>query len=701
LNLPETSRHISRLLEVDLIQKKVDGKYYVTAFGALVIRQVNEIMFHTKHQDYFLSHSSGLIPAEYSSRLGVFSESQFFDDVMGFIKVLNQILSQARRRVDILIDVYPWVAVSSIVQALNRGVKFRIIELKVESPSSSVSDLVEDSGGLPERVRGSPLVEYGNLQQIGGVIISADDSAAFILPRTDGKYDFSGFFTTDESAKRWCEDLFNHYWSSTDRSRLKPLDKIGETEERVEGTLVEGTENPSVDPYSVQDAIDNFKRVTLKGKFNFGTTSVLIRRSISIEGAGRDDLGYPSTKIYKRGWSFPFYEPDSVFRIDGDDIDVVIDNIHFMEFNGSAIWGDYGNSLSIRNCDFTVKTGHHRGQSTRSFGDVLYGIYIGFPYERFLQGKRGSFPGGISIEGNWMHFGWGGRDQAGYVSHGTFENDPEYRPDLLNHEYYMGMGIVVDMAAGKVNIEKNWIWYSNARGIAVLDCFENASVTIKENIIRTECFGSYPYREYLSGIGILAQNIFNFYDERGCFVDISNNILEFTKMNYCGIAVLGPNIYSDEYTSDGKLAGGIIRGNKVYLNEGHVGILVSCSDDFIVEENEISGSSYYGIQVSGKVDLGFHDRMAKRNLIKENDFSTLEVRNPDEYSRNHLDGVIFSTASTKSNTAHVWLNSHSLGNELLAHPCDIILEEGQGNQVNLNEFDFKKKKQLKHPVKYQ
>ena len=189
LNLPETSRHISRLLEVDLVQKKVDGKYYVTAYGALVIRQVSEIMFYTKHQEYFLSHSSGSIPEKYSSRLSVFSESQLFHEVMDFIKVLNQIIGHAKRRVDILIDDYPWVAVSSIVQALNRGVKFRIIELKKELPTTSVSDFEDDSGELPERVVSSPLVEYGTLQKVGFVIVAAEDSAAFVLPRTDGKFD--------------------------------------------------------------------------------------------------------------------------------------------------------------------------------------------------------------------------------------------------------------------------------------------------------------------------------------------------------------------------------------------------------------------------------------------------------------------------------------------------------------------------------
>ena len=97
----------------------------------------------------------------------------------------------------------------------------------------------------------------------------------------------------------------------------------------------------------------------MKGKFNFGTSSVLIKKSVKIIGDEKDNLGYPSTKIYKNGWNFPFYETDSIFKINGEDIDVIIDNLHFMNFNCSAIWGDYGNSLVVRNCDLTVSTGHH------------------------------------------------------------------------------------------------------------------------------------------------------------------------------------------------------------------------------------------------------------------------------------------------------------------------------------------------------
>ena len=116
-------------------------------------------------------------------------------------------------------------------------------------------------------------------------------------------------------------------------------------------------------------------------------------------------------------------------------------------------------------------------------------------------------------------------------------------------------------------------------------------------------------------------------------------------------------------------------------------------------ENE--GSSYYGIQVSGKENLGIHEREAKGNLIRKNDFSELTLRDPDDYSNNHLDGIMFSTTSRKTGMAHVWLNPHSQSNELIVDPNDFVLEEGQFNQIMYDEFLLLKKKQLKHPVKYQ
>jgi len=39
LNLPETRRHVSRLLDVELIERNPDGSYSITGFGERILEQ--------------------------------------------------------------------------------------------------------------------------------------------------------------------------------------------------------------------------------------------------------------------------------------------------------------------------------------------------------------------------------------------------------------------------------------------------------------------------------------------------------------------------------------------------------------------------------------------------------------------------------------------------------------------------------------
>lgn len=697
LKLSESRRHLSRLSEVGLVQKKINGTYGITNYGAQILAQIDNITFFTENQEYFQSHSIDSIPHEYLSNFDLLSGSLLIDDMLDFIRILNQIISQAKTRIDILLENFPWVSTPSVIQAINRGVKLRIIEKRKTGNDSSEASIMEDNRDIPDRIIKSPFVEYATLEQIGIFLIISDNSALIILPTTEGKFDYNGFVSMKEVAVNWCQDLFDYFWDKADFISIDHVqnEKIDEDNH----IIVEGTENSAVDPFSVQDAIDNYDEVILRGRFNFGTSSVHIKRSVKIKGDGKDKLGYPSTKIYKHGWTFPFYESDSIFRINGDENTVIIDNIHFMDFNCSAIWGDYGYRLEVSNCDFTVKTGHHKGQSTRSYGDILYGIHIQFPYEKYLEGKKGSFPGGIHIENNWIHFGWGGKDQSGYTSTGILETNPEYRPNLLNHEYYLGMGIFIEMAGGEVTIEKNWIWYANARGVSVVDCFPSSSVIINENIIRSECFGAYPFCEYLSGIGIHVQNGFTFSSDRGCYTEITSNIIDFTKMNYCGIGVFGPSVYDDGSVGDGKLPGGVIKNNRINLNKGHAGILIRSSDDFEIVENEITGSGYYGIQILGVPDVEQHNRKAQNNTISKNNLQGMILVKSMSYYLDHQDGLMFSNSGNP--LAHIWLNKYSQNNQLLTHPKDIILNEGKDNFLAREEFTLIKNKEIEHPLKYQ
>ena len=135
------------------------------------------------------------------------------------------------------------------------------------------------------------------------------------------------------------------------------------------------------------------------------------------------------------------------------------------------------------------------------------------------------------------------------------------------------------------------------------------------------------------------------------------------------------------------------------MSNGHVGILVRGSDDFEIVENEITGSSYYGIQILGMKDIDTFNRSAQNNLILRNSFNYLTLCNSEVYYRNHRDGLMFSN-QVENPLAHIWLNTYSKNNKLLVHPNDIIIDSGQDNEITHEEFILPKYKKIEQPQKY-
>ena len=70
LTVQEVSRHVSRLNEVGLISRHVDGLQYVTTYAKLVLKQLNTLTFMSANRTYFNSHVMN-IPSEFLSQIEV------------------------------------------------------------------------------------------------------------------------------------------------------------------------------------------------------------------------------------------------------------------------------------------------------------------------------------------------------------------------------------------------------------------------------------------------------------------------------------------------------------------------------------------------------------------------------------------------------------------------------------------------------
>ena len=675
LNNPEIRRHISRLRDVGLIQRDVEGFFHLTPFGELVLKQLKELEFTSQHREYFKFHSLANLPSNFISQLSDLSESTLTTDIMSFMYSIETVIKEAEKYVWFNVDQYPVTTLASIVKALERGVEFKTIENEETITGPHLIFQASDEAQTLSRLRSTPLIEQKTSTRVDVILYLSEKRCVIAFPDVNGKFDYRGFTATDERALKWCRDLFLHYWEDAEQKvyvspteHVRPKRTKLPIEETRRSIIVDGHNDSRVDVQAVQDAVNYYDEVNLRGVFNFGSSMVQISKSVIIKGVGRNN-DTPSTIIYKQGWRFPFTEADAVFKVDGEDADVTIENIHFTDFNHTCILGIQCDNLNVKNNRITLMTGYGRGRSFGAFGDVVIGIMV-------WGSDLDVFKGKVTIEGNYIDLARGGAF-GGFLTRGGIENDPEYRPDLLNHEYFMSFGITVHRSSKIVNVENNVIRNANARGIAATCNLPSADVQIKNKTIISDVYGSYPFSSPEAGAGILAQSAWGF-PSPGFNIDIEGNTVKFDKLNYSGIIILGP--VTDREGAE-KLSSGTIRKNHVYLKEGYEGIHVRKCDDFDVTDNTISGEAYYGIRISGRNRSGKFDLRALNNVVEGNDMKDLRIRDPDEYSNNHADGRMFATSQPGSVTAHVWLNINTSGNTVKVSNKETVIDQGKENII--------------------
>jgi len=213
LTIQESSRHVSRLTEAGLTQKDADGSHRLTPYGELVLEQLPGLTFISKQRDYFTSHPLTTVPMEFVDRIGDLSNSTYMDDVMVVIRSVEMLIQGAKEYVWNLNDQYVASSFRLIGEALKRGVKTRSIDLKHYTWDPKIRSALSDEVIEAIKVaRTSGLLKERVLEKIEVFLWISEREAVVALPRLDGKFDYLGFTSTDDRARKWCMDVFDYYW---------------------------------------------------------------------------------------------------------------------------------------------------------------------------------------------------------------------------------------------------------------------------------------------------------------------------------------------------------------------------------------------------------------------------------------------------------------------------------------------------------
>jgi hypothetical protein len=65
----------------------------------------------------------------------------------------------------------------------------------------------------------------------------------------------------------------------------------------------------------------------------------------------------------------------------------------------------------------------------------------------------------------------------------------------------------------------------------------------------------------------------------------------------------------------------------------------------------------------------------------------LELKAPDEYSKDLFDEKVYAGSKAGSTTAHVWLSTNTKGNVVKVSSGETVVDEGEDNTIIYEEKD--------------
>jgi len=229
LTVQECSRHVSRLDDVGLTEKDVEGLLHVSPYGRLVLKQLLGLKFTSRYRDYFATHSLAHLPRESVLRIGDLAASSYVGDISAAFHSVDKMIQEAEEYVWSITDQHLVSTYPLLRDALERGVKVKEIEAKgwVVHPKLTQEWYAKDAMRQDFlRARTTGLLEERMLERLDVYLYMSEKevaAVAFTLP--DGGFDYLGFTATDQRSHKWCRDLFQHYWDKA-RNRARVVEEL-------------------------------------------------------------------------------------------------------------------------------------------------------------------------------------------------------------------------------------------------------------------------------------------------------------------------------------------------------------------------------------------------------------------------------------------------------------------------------------------
>ena len=205
MTVTETFRHLQRLTEAKLVEKKVDGTYAITSLGNLATGFLSGFNFILRNGDYFLDHDVFCLPYEFVNRLGELSNAEFCKEAMSGFNRVRQMVFDSKKFIWSIAEQVDSSHIQPTTEKVSKGLDFKFIMQK---------DLAKTLANAPNA---EVLTGSRYLERIPVTLVITENYATVVFRTNSGVMDYMGLFGTDEKFCKWCKDLFMYYWEKAER----------------------------------------------------------------------------------------------------------------------------------------------------------------------------------------------------------------------------------------------------------------------------------------------------------------------------------------------------------------------------------------------------------------------------------------------------------------------------------------------------
>ncbi|MFW9995529.1 MAG: ArsR family transcriptional regulator [Candidatus Odinarchaeota archaeon] len=208
VSAPEVSRHLSTLVEQDLVKREtLTRKYSLSDFGRTLVTMLNPIRFITNNRDYFQRHRLDDLPMTLMSQINLLSSSEFVEGVGSVMLELEKLVGSAENDIWAIIDT---------------GFPFK--NERVQNSRTITTPEFLYQANTDEPTQADFKMRYPSMKDItykvlpriniAMVLIDKDKAGAIGFPRSgEFKPDYSAMFlVNDVEGVQYLQNIFDYFW---------------------------------------------------------------------------------------------------------------------------------------------------------------------------------------------------------------------------------------------------------------------------------------------------------------------------------------------------------------------------------------------------------------------------------------------------------------------------------------------------------